>query len=245
MNDAEKLKEFVLENINRLSHSGGSGAAPKLPSFDLYGQDYLGFAEKELLFLDDGESKETNTRHRINCISHLKRALDCQIDTFLHVFNLSKVFRSKNLGIDAKLKFLQASGIYSSRSISRLTNIRNRMEHDFELPDIQDIEIFFDLVASLVAILQRALALTFESVLEMYVDVDNERMVNFCMEYSLSEPQICVELEYQEESCSLIADLSDPSIFAYFFKVHFLLTQLESFASTSYLLPFLEEIVPI
>lgn len=55
---------------------------------------------------------------------------------------------------EKKLEFLKAAGVFSSRSLARLNTIRNRMEHDYEVPKVADIESYFDLVAAFVSVLE-------------------------------------------------------------------------------------------
>src|SRR5207253_10026501 len=100
---------------------------------------------------------EGKNNHLINCLSHLKRAMDCQVDTFLHCYNLFKLFSNRNLGFGKKLDFLRATGVFNSKTLARLNTIRNRMEHRYELPTVQDIEVYYDLVAAFVAVLDRTI----------------------------------------------------------------------------------------
>ena len=44
-----KLREFILHYLDKFEHSGGGGQFPNLPEFELYAQDYLEFAEQELV----------------------------------------------------------------------------------------------------------------------------------------------------------------------------------------------------
>src|SRR5438105_15457877 len=128
MSKSEQLRKIVLDNLDSLQGDGGSYSTNNPPDFELSAHDYLEFAEKEL---------EVNTYHNlINCVGHLKRALDCQLDTFLHVFNLFDLFRKRNLKFEKKLEFLKAAGVFNSRSLARLNTIRNRMEHDYEIPKV-------------------------------------------------------------------------------------------------------------
>ena len=56
-------------------------------SFDLRPRDFLTFAEDEL-------GKEA-TVSRINCVNHLKRAIECQVDTYLYAWNMLDYARKK------------------------------------------------------------------------------------------------------------------------------------------------------
>ena len=155
--NSETLKNFILQNLPYLEFTGGGGSLLLHPDFELYARDYIAFAEKELATQDE--------RSRINCISHLKRAMDCQLDHFLHVCGLASLFKKRNLKFDAKIDFLKACGISSTRTLSRLNTIRNRMEHSYEIPKVDDLEVYFDLVVTFVSVLERSILIV----------VDNER----------------------------------------------------------------------
>lgn len=81
----ERLRTILTENLASLEWDGASGQRGiERPKFELHPRDYLAFAEAEL-------SKNT-TVSLINCVSHLKRAAECEIDTFLHIFGLYELF---------------------------------------------------------------------------------------------------------------------------------------------------------
>jgi hypothetical protein len=166
--------------------------------------------------------------------------MDCQLDTFLHAYGLYHVFKNRNLKLEKKLEFLQASGIFTSRTLSRLNSIRNKMEHAYEIPKIDDIEIYYDLVWAFVAVLQRtSVILQGDSDLQFVVydngDMNDKNMIGkFRIEYSSIEPSVKAywmvdNLEYEVKS-----DLTYPEEFASFFKICVLLHELYSFASNHY-----------
>jgi hypothetical protein len=128
---------FLEKNLLEAQHEGGSGMNPDFPEFDLMPHDYLNFAEEEL-------DKET-TASRINCITHLKRAIECERDTFIHVFNIQGL---KNF--PSKLDFADNAGLFSSRSIRRLNQIRNKLEHEYADPSISDLTTYYDVASGLV-----------------------------------------------------------------------------------------------
>lgn len=119
----EKLHDFLFQYIDELTPCGGGGDLPDLPVFDLYAVDYLDFAQEEL--------EKNTSASLINCVSHLKRAMDCQLDTFLFVYNLYNFTKKKNLKFEKKIDFLNNLGVFNSRVLVRLNTIRNRMEHKY------------------------------------------------------------------------------------------------------------------
>lgn len=234
----ELLKQFIQDNLSNFQPSGDSGEGFSHPEFELYARDYIGFAEKEFELQDE--------RKLINCVAHLKRAMDCQLDTFLHVFGLAKVFEKRNLKFEKKLDFLKEIGVFSSRTLARLNTIRNRMEHSYEIPKVQDLEVYFDLVVAFVSVLERSIL--FAGSNERDFDIVNEDNENldvqnrehayfyFIIKYELEKPAILAKWQQDKEETLLIAELDDIDEFAYFFRIFVLLHQREGFASDRYIL---------
>lgn len=242
--NADKLKMMILENIGLFARGGWEGRQPQLPSFELYARDYLEFAEHEL--------NNNTTVSLINCVTHLKRALDCQLDTFLHVYNLFNLFNKKNLKVDKKLNFIKEIGVFNSRSLSRLNTIRNKVEHRYEIPKIQDLEVYYDLISAFIALLQSTINLDYDKLEFSLLKSEYERIVNyddilklsktnsigyFTIEYLFGVPSIHVFWTMNDKSEDLVSDATkDYNEFAFFFKVFLLLRQRDSFASDRYIL---------
>jgi len=148
-----ELRKIIQDNIDRfVFYEDTKDNIIRLPDFDLYPRDYLEYAESGIT---NGDAKKL-----IECVSHLKRAMDCQIDVFFSVFGLKKYFEKRRLGVDKKLDFLRNSCIFdSSRTLSRLNTIRNKMEHNYEIPEIKDVEIYFDLVLAFVSTVESSIVL--------------------------------------------------------------------------------------
>lgn len=148
---AQKLNKFLIDYFEMFYLDSSGGIDFSFPEFDFYAYDYLEFAEEEL-------DKNTDAS-LINCISNLKRAMDCQLDTFLHVFNLHYAINKRNLKFETKLEFLKECGVFNSRSLVRLNTVRNKMEHEYKRPKIEDIEVYYDLVVSFISVLERTMLL--------------------------------------------------------------------------------------
>lgn len=145
--NSRKVKEFLKENVYFLDIDMSSGPIVDLPDYELHPREFLQFAEVEL---DDLKTRMSV----VNCVSNLKRAIDCQIDIFLFALNLLDIYKKRNLGVDRKLGFIEKCGIFSKRSLSRINTIRNKLEHNYEIPKIDDIHVYFDLVFSFISILE-------------------------------------------------------------------------------------------
>ncbi|CAG7653180.1 hypothetical protein PAESOLCIP111_06717 [Paenibacillus solanacearum] len=236
MTNRDKLKTFLLNNVEIMEHDGGAGTSIKYPSFELTSRDFLEFAEIELSKLDNAGL--------INCVSHIKRAMDCQLDSFLYAYNLYKPFKDRKLGIDKKLDFLNEAGVFSSRSLSRLNIIRNKMEHEYEVPKIQDIEIYFDLVSAFVSILERHILIldVYGSSNYRWNNTHNGRISRFSIYYNLAVPRIEIEWETQEDGeVEISAEITDINEFSYFLRVFFLLSQFYVHSSKRYIITQLQK----
>ncbi|MBC3898238.1 hypothetical protein GH811_01235 [Acetobacterium malicum] len=130
---------------------------------DVMPNDFLIYAEDELELL--------TKKSKINTISHLKRALDCQIDIFLESLHLKKIFDKNNLKFEQKTKFLADIGILSVTSINKLNLIRNKIEHEYIDPDIKDLQAYHDIVWFVIEILEAKLLLI-SACNEVYYMVD-------------------------------------------------------------------------
>lgn len=220
----EEAKQFIINNIHLFISSGGGGDTPKLPPFEIQARDFLEFAESELI--------EDSIKSRVNCISNLKRAVDCQLDTFLYVYNLYDMFSSKNLKFDKKLEFLRVAGIISPRSLSKLNLIRNKLEHHYEIPKTEELEVYYDLVSAFISVIESKIIGTHNSSIEFEIETSVEDSTNnesinkwsyFSIEYLfITKPQICVSWRTTTEEKELVVEAIDYIQFAYFLKLYFL-----------------------
>ncbi|MBW4545378.1 MAG: hypothetical protein KME25_13160 [Symplocastrum torsivum CPER-KK1] len=215
MEKVEKLRAIILENLE--DFQGNSLVAPfnEVPDFDLYSHDYLEFAEQEL-------NKGTSVS-LVNCITHLKRSIECQMDTFFYTFNLAKLFSRRNLKFDKKADFLKEAGVLISRSLSRFNTIRNKIEHEYRVPKIDDIEVYFDLVSALVLLVERA-TFQYTGVDFFAYDENNDKKITFKMTYRREAPsieatwRIVIDGEEKEEKLEVYAE-REIQEFAHFFRI--------------------------
>lgn len=240
MTKKEALKTKILELIDHIASNGGTGSLGSVPVFDYYALDYLEFAELNLQSQGSVSNIRARENELISCVSNLKRALDCQIECFLEWWNIRDDFRKRNLGLDTKLAFLAEAGLFTSRTINRFTLMRNKIEHDFRKPQIEDLEALYDLVTAFVAILQTAMTAGFRYSVEMgiYAEDDETEIGWFCLEYDRDTKKFHVEWNYKDDPVkngTVDSSLSVPEDFAYFFRVMYLLNMFESFSSVDHI----------
>jgi hypothetical protein len=121
------------------------------------------------------------------------------------------------------------------------------MEHSYEVPQIEDIEVYCDLVAAFIAVLQRVISSTTRS--EMYINTGlgkddttlHYRDGYLQIDYRKEIPEIRIgwhkyALESQEEvKEEMTATMDNPEEFAFFFKVILLMQDLDHYASYGYI----------
>jgi len=178
------LREHIEELVPDVSYES------HLPCIDweITPRDFLDFAESEL----EGELTDQKL---VNATSNLKRAVDCQIDFLLSRFNLDRFYRVKRLGIDKKLGFLSQAGIFRTKSIRNLNIVRNRLEHHYEIPELTDINVYFDLVSAFISIVERVLPLVGPE-LQFKMRLEDSGG-GISIELETEAPSISIELENQ------------------------------------------------
>lgn len=122
-----------------------------IPIHDISPEEFLNFAENAIV----SESKEG----MISAISNLKRALDCEMDMFFESINLNSIFKKKSLKFEKKTQFLADIGLFPIKTINKLNSIRNKMEHEYKAPEISDLHAYYELVWSVVRIVDLYLEL--------------------------------------------------------------------------------------
>lgn len=230
----EDLRKFLVQHLHLIGGFESTGQALDFPKFELYARDYLDFAERELEKY--GIESENDRAHLINCVSHLKRAMDCQLDTFLSAFNLNKIAGKSRLSVGNKIDFLENIGAFSSRSLRRLNTIRNRMEHEYEVPKIGDIEVYFDLVTAFVAVLESILTLGEKARLRRFITQEEteDDIGSVQIEYLQDRPAFEASWGLGKSFQELTVTLDERMEFAFLFKAWLFLCRIDGFASRSY-----------
>ncbi|MCQ4086990.1 hypothetical protein [Saccharibacillus sp. JS10] len=232
LNKIENFEKIILKYHQNIVHDSGGGQALNFPDFDLFARDYLRFAEEGL---NDGSNASL-----INCVSNLKRAMDCQIDTFFHAINLYKYIHDKNLKFEKKLVFIEDIGLFSSRSLRKLNTIRNKMEHLYEVPKIIEIELYFELVHALVRSLETAITLLewhSELNFEVFEEVELEevRIGHIKLHYKPENLGFNIAWKVNNQEEKFKVSIYDHKEFSYIFRVHLLMYQMKGIGSTEYI----------
>ncbi|EGQ9579626.1 hypothetical protein D0810_18505 [Vibrio cholerae] len=131
--DYTNLSIGTYDNIN-FSHT-----------FPIMPVDYLKYAQNDM--------SDSNERGLINALSNSKRSIDCQIEVVLRSLNIDPEFitqsaldfckrvlpeRERNIK-PLSLRLFCALGLAPSFLISEVRNLRNKVEHEFQIPNEHDV----------------------------------------------------------------------------------------------------------
>ena len=114
--------------------------------FDITPEDFLRYSKIDF--------REKNDRSIVNSITNAKRAIDCQIDkifksfgfeydnfpTYLNEFCDFFLKNNKNKDLSIKLKIIKAFGLAPTKLVSDVRKLRNKLEHNYKLPTIEEVE---------------------------------------------------------------------------------------------------------
>ncbi len=219
----QQVVDFLLRNLAQLSEDSGGGSSLNFPNFDLMPFDYLEFAEEEL---------EKNTpAARINCVAHLKRAVECELDTLLGVLNLSKHVQS----FPKKIEFAGDVGIVSPRSLAKLNKMRNRMEHEYAIPEFQELDVYFDLASSFVHTLEGYIFMLHANT-GMSWRCDPGTSLEFGVTLDSNPPRLLYELIENGVTTDVTFESSQLSEFCEGLKIYFLMCRATALISNDYVL---------
>ena len=176
--EVKDIVEFILQTDEIVCEESSSSDI-SIPIYDISSEEFLNFAENAIA----DETKEGT----INAVSNLKRALDCEMDMFFESINIKRVFDKKNLKFEKKTQFLANIGLFPIQTINKLNFMRNKLEHEYRTPAISDLHTYYELVWSIVKILDLYLELLYingEINFELYIE---NNKYYFTMGYNIKE----------------------------------------------------------
>lgn len=226
--ELQEFARFLDENADAIIAPGGcQGLVLAHPEFDLFPRDFLHFAKESL--------HRRTPSAPVNCVSQLKRATECQIDCLLHVMGLLGHFRKCNLGLERKLDFLNQFGVYSGRSLERLSNLRNKLEHEYKLPEVADLQLYFDLVSGFINAMEAFVVLfsAFDDI-EVILEQDSENSEKSFF-YSLDRERQVVRVKWPKEDqyATIERGLEQYEDFAFLLRTAWLVLRLRKCLSVS------------
>lgn len=228
-NKINKLFTFLKNNLEVLKDDVSWGSSFNVPEHDLYARDYLKFSENQILI--------GTTESLINCVSNLKRAVDCQIDTFFHILTLHDVIKERNLKFDKKLELLEAIGIFSSKSLTKLNAIRNKLEHEYSIPQIAELDLYFDLVSAFISNLETAIIVLTWDEKNLYTD-DSEGKIEtyFTLSLERGKEPIMKAIWGRGDGESIEVTFKEYRCFAFYLRCLYLINIKSAFISNKYVM---------
>ena len=150
--DLESLFEFIL-SADYIKQDAMSGGNIDIPIYDITAEQFLEFAKNAI----SSETKESI----VNAVSNLKRAIDCEMDLFFESMNIKRIFDKNNLKFEIKSKFFLDAGLLPTHSINKINTIRNKLEHEYQMPQISDVRTYYELAWDVVKIIELYLELIY------------------------------------------------------------------------------------
>lgn len=132
------ISEMQPEHIRDYINSGG------VYSYQSYEpaitpSTYLEYARSDLR---DGETP----RSIINAVGNAKRALHLEVETLCSALGWEVLHKKKITGFDKRLEFIKNCGIISPRILSKLNRTRNKVEHEYFVPSLDEAQDYLDIV---------------------------------------------------------------------------------------------------
>lgn len=128
-----------------------------------------------------------------------------------------------------KLNFLKDAGIIEANSIARLNQIRNKLEHEYKIPDIVEIEVYYDLACAFITVLE-ATTTFFFFYNEIEIESNNLEKFKFLrISYHFDTvPYISFEVSYNDNTENLCIEVkaSEFKVFPYYLKALLQLSKL-------------------
>ena len=129
------LKPEHLQNYSQSSVCCGF----HVPDLEINPEDYLGFARADQL-------DEDAPRSLINAVGNAKRAFHGRVEILCDVFGWRQINGKKRKPFSSRLDFLNACGVISPNILRKLNVTRNKVEHDYHVPDQSQVEDYVDVV---------------------------------------------------------------------------------------------------
>ena len=157
------LKQFIKDLIKMGQPDTIGDRMYYKTNFEIKPKDFLKLVEDNI---------NSNSKNKVvNAVSNLKQAIDCSLDGFFESIGILKKIRRKNLNIEKKLNFIGEIAEFTPRSIVQLNTIRNKLEHQYKMPQIKEINVYYDLVFALVLLIEN---LCFMPIEINFTDEDSE-----------------------------------------------------------------------
>ena len=120
--------------FGNFEHDGSDVCSIESP-FDLNAEDFLKFAEEDI--------EGTEAKDIINALGNIKRAIENRVDLLHYAFGFRNL--RENGDFPTKLERLNKLSIVAPRILRKINKIRNLLEHQYKVPDKEEIEDAIDI----------------------------------------------------------------------------------------------------
>lgn len=104
--------------------------------FRLSPAEFIAFANREVKKLTD--------ENRVNALSNIKRAIDCQIELLIYVLGHCGKAKGQGWSFPQKVEFIRSVGLVAPNILNRINKKRNQLEHEFQIPNSDEIHDALD-----------------------------------------------------------------------------------------------------
>ncbi len=118
------------------------------------------------------------------------------MDMFFESINVKRIFDKKNLKFEKKSQFLADIGLFPIQTINKLNFMRNKLEHQYKTPEIYDLYAYYELVWSVVRILDLYLELLY---------INGEINVEFHIENNV----YYLTMQHDVKECAFVFEIID------------------------------------
>lgn len=192
---SESLLKILLKlklnfpNIH-IAQTGGTGTNF---DFEVRPIDFLKYAKKDF--------KNGDGRGLINAITNAKRAIDCQTDTILSIFNIKfdetlpkaaiqfiqLTNNTENTNEKHNLKLIEALGLAPIGLISKVRRLRHSLEHYYEYPSLNETKDAIELAELYINATQNKIKMMYE------INISNEEY-----DFNFATPSTGMDLMFKD-----------------------------------------------
>ena len=132
-------------------------------------QMYLKYA------IQDFEGQQGD-RSNVNAFANAKRALHFQTDIISKAFGIAYLPENQRDNFPKKISFCEKCGIVGSRILNKFNKIRNKIEHEYYLPQKDEVENIIDIVELFLASTERFISM-FPTVIHVDLVPKNDKNI--------------------------------------------------------------------
>jgi hypothetical protein len=195
---AKDLIDKVNLDINSIDFLLDAVSNFALKKFEINPSDFLSYAKQDL--------QQGDNRGLVNALSNTKRAIDAEIDRVLNCFGLY----SRKLHFPQKIERIGLMGFVAPKILSKIVSSRNYLEHEYKIPDMEQVEDFIDVAELFIYSIENVLYIFPESFFIMNLLPEEHSLYNPSIDLNEAKT-IHIELNQEHKQYELTGWIFDPS----------------------------------